>query len=96
MDERATLKDKDSQDYYDRMFALFATPEWKEFQQEVERFKEGRPTLAQIPDARVLHFVQGQMDVIAWIETFADRVEKSYKLMLDAEAAPAADADDLL
>jgi len=92
MDSRATLKDVDLQAHYDLMFELFASPGWKRFVEEAERFAGGVNQIGRLQDDKGLYFAKGQMDVLGWIIRNQEMTEKAYEVLLQQDAMP--DATD--
>lgn len=103
MDERAVLKDADLQAHYDLMFELFATPQWKRFLEEVERFAIGVNDVRRLRTEHALGFAQGQLDVLDWLKNYEEMTHKAHDILLQqdnpalqpAPAEATLDTDDL-
>jgi hypothetical protein len=67
------------QKYYDSLFDLFGTEGWKTLTQQLEQNKEAVSSIRDIPDAKLLHFRQGQLDVIEILLNMPSITEQSYK-----------------
>jgi|Laugresu1bdmlbdd_1035124.scaffolds.fasta_scaffold18699_3 hypothetical protein len=70
---------KELQEYYDSLFDLFGSKGWKVLTQQLEANKSSISFIRDIPDAKNLHFKQGQLDVIDIILTLPALTEQSFK-----------------
>lgn len=104
MDERAVLKDQDVQRHYDALFDLFATPGWKVFVADVMRIRDGVTVdggrhagvndIRRLLDEKGLYFAKGQLEILDWLDRYADATRNAYDQLLAEENADAAARDD--
>lgn len=70
---------QEEQQYYDSLFTLFGTDGWKHVVAQLEANKAAVSSVRDIPDAKTLHFRQGQLDVIEVLLNLPSITEQSYK-----------------
>lgn len=74
----ANQLDPDLSNYYDAMFALFASPGWKYLLEDLNRMVQAGQDVRNVKDLDSLRFVQGQTDVADWLFTAKERYEVAY------------------
>lgn len=77
--------DKDTQDYFDRYFDLFASQGWKQFIEDMEDNRTLMSDLLTIKDANDLYYRKGQLEVLNRIVNFQLAIENAYKEVTDEE-----------
>ena len=75
------------QKYYDSLFDLFGSEGWKNLTQQLEQNREAVSSIKDIPDAKLLHFRQGQLDVIDILLNMPSITEQSYSALQAAQQA---------
>jgi hypothetical protein len=75
--------DPDLSNYYDAMFALFATPGWKFLLEDLNRMTQPSLDVRNIKDLDALRFIQGQTDVADWLFGARDRYEAAYTALTE-------------
>lgn len=76
-----TLKDRELQQHYDNMFAMFTSPGWKEFQEKVAEYAKGVENVRNVAP-RTLEFRLGQLDVLDWFLGAQKQYEHAYNMLL--------------
>jgi hypothetical protein len=77
--------DKDTQQYFDRYFDLFASEGWKQFIEDMEGNRELMSDLMTVKDANDLFYRKGQVDVLNRIVNFQDSIENAHKVVANEE-----------
>jgi len=77
--------DKETQDYFDRYFDLFASQGWKQFIEDMEDNRTLMSDLLTIKDANDLYYRKGQLEVLNRIVNFQLAIENAYKEVTDEE-----------
>lgn len=65
--------------YYLNRFALFETEGWKEFIEDVKELQAPLENIRSVKSVEMLHFRQGQLDIIQWLLTQEAAFEEAYK-----------------
>ena len=71
--------DKETQDYFDRYFDLFASQGWKQFIEDMEDNRTLMSDLLTIKDANDLYYRKGQLEVLNRIVNFQLAIETAYE-----------------
>lgn len=71
--------DKDTEQYFERYFDLFATDGWKQFIEDMKENKESLSDILSIKDANEFFHRKGQINVLSLILNFQDAIEQSFK-----------------
>jgi hypothetical protein len=77
--------DKDTQQYFDRYFDMFASEGWKQFIEDMEGNRELMSDLMTVKDANDLFYRKGQVDVLNRIVNFQDSIENAHKVLANEE-----------
>lgn len=77
--------DKDTQQYFDRYFDLFASEGWKQFIEDMEGNRDLMSDLMTVKDANDLFYRKGQVDVLNRIVNFQDSIENAHKVLANEE-----------
>jgi hypothetical protein len=77
--------DKDTQQYFDRYFDMFASEGWKQFIEDMEGNRDLMSDLMTVKDANDLFYRKGQVDVLNRIVNFQDSIENAHKVVTDEE-----------
>ena len=77
--------DKDTQQYFDRYFDLFASEGWKQFIEDMEGNRDLMSDLMTVKDANDLFYRKGQVDVLNRIVNFQDSIENAHKVVANEE-----------
>jgi hypothetical protein len=77
--------DKDTQQYFDRYFDMFASEGWKQFIEDMEGNRELMSDLMTVKDANDLFYRKGQVDVLNRIVNFQDSIENAHKVVANEE-----------
>lgn len=77
--------DKDTQQYFDKYFDLFASEGWKQFIEDMEGNRELMSDLMTVKDANDLFYRKGQVDVLNRIVNFQDSIENAHKVVANEE-----------
>jgi hypothetical protein len=76
------LQDKELQDHYDQMFAMYGTRGWARLQAQVDEMLANHNSLADVATLEQLWFRKGQMDQMLWLQTHQTTHEAAYNEML--------------
>ena len=77
--------DKDTQDYFDNYFDLFASQGWKQFIEDMEDNRTLMSDLLTIKDANDLYYRKGQLELLHRIVNFQLAIENAYKEVTNEE-----------
>lgn len=77
--------DKDTQQYFDKYFDLFASEGWKQFIEDMEGNRDLMSDLMTVKDANDLFYRKGQVDVLNRIVNFQDSIENAHKVVANEE-----------
>ena len=77
--------DKDTQDYFDNYFDLFASEGWKQFIEDMEDNRTLMSDLLTVKDANDLYYRKGQLETLNRIVNFQLAIETAYKEVTDEE-----------
>lgn len=83
------LKDRELQDYYEALFAMYGTPGWQELMRDVEAMTRRHDTPRDITTVEELHQRRGELLQMDWLRTHQQRTEQAYTLLLEDEGAAA-------
>lgn len=86
-----TLKDKELQQHYDELFAMFTSPGWKRFHEQVEAYAKGVESVRNVAP-KTVEFRLGQLDVLDWFLGAEAQHSHAYQMLL-AEDFPEEDDD---
>lgn len=84
------LKDRDLQKYYEDLLAMYASPGWKHFAEDLAKVKEVANTLKGIDAMEHLFFRKGQVDIIDKVVAQPFVTQAAYDQLLEAEDGPQA------
>lgn len=59
--------DKQLQDYYESRFSMFAERGWRDLIEDVVKIQQAVNSISGIPDAKALHFKQGELSILNWL-----------------------------
>lgn len=68
------------QKYFEDLFSTFATDGWKAFIEDMQSNYDTLNHVQNIPDAKELHFKQGQLNVLTAILNFENAIRNSHDL----------------
>lgn len=71
--------DKETNDYYDSMFDMFASKGWKEFMADMEFALDALDNIESISDEKHLFTSQGQIKTLKSILGFQTSIEQTYE-----------------
>ena len=77
--------DKDTQQYFDKYFDMFASEGWKQFIEDMEGNRDLMSDLMTVKDANDLFYRKGQVDVLNRIVNFQNRIENAHKVLANEE-----------
>ena len=77
--------DKETQDYFDRYFDLFASQGWKQFIEDMEDNRTLMSDLLTVKDANDLYYRKGQLEVLNRIVNFQLAIENAYEEVTNEE-----------
>lgn len=77
--------DKDTQDYFDRYFDLFASQGWKQFIEDMEDNRTLISDLLTVRDANDLYYRKGQLDTLNRIVNFQLAIENAHTEVTNEE-----------
>lgn len=75
--------DKDTAQYFDNYWELFASVGWKQFQEDMEDNKALMSDLMTVKDANDFYYRKGQLEVLNRIVNFQTALEAAHKEMTD-------------
>lgn len=75
--------DKDTAQYFDNYWELFASAGWKQFQEDMEDSKALMSDLMTVKDANDFYYRKGQLEVLNRIVNFQTALEAAHKEMTD-------------
>ena len=76
------LKDREVQEYYESMGAMFATPGWKYFAKDMTKLLDAADKLNGIRNEAELQFRLGQVDILKKVLVQPDVIEAAHDFML--------------
>lgn len=79
-----TLQDKELQQHYDEMFALFTSPGWKRFQEQVDTYAKQVESVRNVAP-KTVDFRLGQLDVLDWFAGVQRQHEAAYEMLIAEE-----------
>ena len=86
-----TLQDKELQEHYDQLFAMYGTRGWARLQEQVEEMLKLHNSLADLSTIEQLWFRKGQIDQMFWLKSHQDMSEATYnELIAQQEGGDAA------
>lgn len=88
-----TLDDKDLQKYYDDQFAMHASNAWKEWQRDVEAYRQKVADIDYVDTAHSLDFRRGQKDILTWLARQEEVMRLSYDELLQQQKDAEEDAE---
>jgi hypothetical protein len=77
--------DKDTQDYFDNYFDLFASQGWKQFIADMEDNRTLISDLLTVKDADDLFYRKGQLDTLNRIVNFQLAIENAFEEVTNEE-----------
>jgi len=77
--------DKDTQDYFDNYFDLFASQGWKQFIEDMEDNRTLISDLLTVKDADDLFYRKGQLDTLNRIVNFQLAIENAFEEVTNEE-----------
>jgi hypothetical protein len=84
-EEQKGLKDRELQKHYEDLLALFGTPEWAVFTEDLARIFATANTLDGIVTQTDLDFRRGQIDILRKIMAQPDVTKAAYEMLLEDE-----------
>lgn len=71
--------DKDTEQYYNNYWDLFASEGWKQFIEDIEENRTLMSDLMAVKDANDLFYRKGQLEILNRIVSLKELLERSYK-----------------
>jgi len=87
-----TLEDKELQDYYESLFAMYGTRGWKALQGDLEGAIQSHNTLAGVNSEAELWFRKGQLDQMLWLQNHQRMTEHAFSELLSEREGAAEQA----
>ena len=84
-DVQAGLKDRNLQDYYESMQAMFATKGWEYFVEDMRKLYTAADSIESVKSSDDLHHRRGQIDIIKLVVAQPAIIEKAYENLLVEE-----------
>jgi hypothetical protein len=88
------LKDKDLQEYYDALFAMYGTPGWTKLMEDTDYMIRQHDSPRDLNTAEQLHFRKGELAQMDWLLSHQQRSEAAYSLALQ-EQGEEVDAEEV-
>lgn len=85
------LKDRELQDYYEALFAMYGMPGWAKLQEDVAYMLKLKDTPRDVVTVEELYHRRGELAMMDWIVTHQARTEHAYAHILDEEGQDASD-----
>jgi len=82
---QAGLKDRNLQEYYEALVALFAMPGWQFLMEDFQRIYDAAQTIEGIETMEQLHFRRGQIDIIKLIVAQPAVAAAAYDTLLEED-----------
>jgi hypothetical protein len=79
------LKDQALQEYYEALFAMYATPGWVKLMEDIGRMDETHDKLVGLETEAQLWFRHGQLDIIRLLKNHQATAEATYNELLAEE-----------
>jgi hypothetical protein len=79
------LKDRNLQDYYESLQAMFPTKGWKYLAEDLETILAAAITLDDIDSMEALHFRRGQVDILKKLLAQEQMTGAAYDILLEQE-----------
>lgn len=70
--------DKQLQDYYEARLSMFSERGWKDLIEDVVKIQQTVNTISGIPDAKTLHFKQGELSILNWLLNLEEVSNEAY------------------
>lgn len=70
--------DKQLQDYYEARLSMFSERGWKDLIEDVVKIQQTVNTISGIPDAKTLHFKQGELSILNWLLNLEESSNEAY------------------
>lgn len=70
--------DKQLQDYYEARLSMFSERGWKDLIEDVVKIQQTVDTISGIPDAKTLHFKQGELSILNWLLNLEESSNEAY------------------
>lgn len=70
--------DKQLQDYYEARLSMFSERGWKDLIEDVVKIQQTVDTISGIPDAKTLHFKQGELSILNWLLNLEEVSNEAY------------------
>lgn len=86
-----SLKDKDLQEYYEALFAMYGTLGWAKLMEDTGYMLKIHDTPRDLVTVEQLHFRKGELAQMDWLASHQDRTEAAYALALEEEGTDAGD-----
>ena len=71
--------DKELQDYYENRFSMMSTKGWLDLMDDIQRMIDSTDTIQGIDDIKILHFRQGELNMMNWLKTLKQVSEEAYE-----------------
>jgi hypothetical protein len=84
--------EKQLEQHYERMFAMFASEAWQDLMEDVEKVYTANNNIFVIQSEQELHFKKGQLDVLQWFRSMKSSYERSYEELKTDSSGEARDA----
>ena len=84
--------DKQLEQHYERMFAMFASEAWNDLMEDVNKVYDANNNIFSIQSEQELHFKKGQLDVLQWLRSMKTSYEQSYEQLTNDSSGEARDS----
>lgn len=77
-----TLRDKELQDHYDQIFAMYGTRGWARLQEDLNAAIRANDTVADLTSEQQLWFRKGELSQMLWLQNHQAAHEAAYAALL--------------
>lgn len=81
-----TLLDKDLQDHYEQLFAMYGTRGWKRLQEQIEQMLASNNSVAGVDTVEQLWFRKGELSQMLWLQSHQAVHEAAYNQLIADQA----------
>jgi len=65
--------------YYENRFSMMSTKGWLDLMDDIQRMIDSTDTIQGIDDIKILHFRQGELNMMNWLKTLKQVSEEAYE-----------------
>ena len=65
--------------YYENRFSMMSTKGWEDLMDDIQRMIDSTDTIKGIDDIKILHFRQGELNMMNWLKTLKQLSEDAYE-----------------